>query len=369
LFDRALVRIGRTTLGNRSRDYPANGQLRPHGSNMISIACTNCKAILTIDEAFVGGVCRCQHCGTIQTVPATTRGRNGPPQGNAISGQALGGSRQGATRDKPAQGTGLEDLADIVASSGLAGSGLSSRRLNRPTPTSRPAVGQTPDARVIRMIAIGASAGVVLLAGILFLTLSSDNPTAPGGAGPGGSGSAVVASKGPAFCGQTLTGNTVIYVLDRGSGSQDIIELMKIATLKSIASLGEERKFQVIFWDNGFDPVLFPPTGPTYATDKKLGECRKAMENVAALGQANPRSALEKAYAQDPDSIVLATGKGTDLTGEFLADFEAAREKKAIPTYTFNLGEGDSDVLKKAAQDSGGQYKHMTPSELDAFLR
>ena len=36
---------------------------------MIRITCTNCKAQLSIDEAFAGGVCRCQHCGTIQTVP------------------------------------------------------------------------------------------------------------------------------------------------------------------------------------------------------------------------------------------------------------------------------------------------------------
>src|SRR5947199_233426 len=36
---------------------------------MIRINCTNCKAQLSIDDAFAGGVCRCQYCGTIQTVP------------------------------------------------------------------------------------------------------------------------------------------------------------------------------------------------------------------------------------------------------------------------------------------------------------
>jgi hypothetical protein len=37
---------------------------------MIRIACTHCKTVLTVDDAFAGGVCRCQHCGTIQVVPA-----------------------------------------------------------------------------------------------------------------------------------------------------------------------------------------------------------------------------------------------------------------------------------------------------------
>jgi hypothetical protein len=331
---------------------------------MISIVCTNCQAVLTIDEAFVGGVCRCQHCGTIQTVPAA-KGRSGPTQGSAISGQALGGLKGSAGRDRPAQGTGLEDLADIVASSGLAGSGLTSHRLNRPTATTERPPAAVSNPKMVRTIAIGASAGVVVLAGILFLALHQKSTPAPTGQ------TALVnpAARQPAFCGQPMEADTVIFVLDRGSGSQDVLELMKIATLKSIASLGPERKFQVIFWDNGFDPVLFPPTAPTYATEKKRLECQKAMDNVAALGQANPKTALEKAYSENPDAIVLATGKGADLTGEFLTSFDAARGGKSIPTYTFNFGEGDSDVLQKAAESTGGQYKHMTPNELDAFLR
>lgn len=38
---------------------------------MISIICTNCKKELLLDDAFAGGVCRCQFCGAIQKVPAT----------------------------------------------------------------------------------------------------------------------------------------------------------------------------------------------------------------------------------------------------------------------------------------------------------
>ena len=34
---------------------------------MIRIACTNCKTVLSIDDAFAGGVCRCQHCGSFPT--------------------------------------------------------------------------------------------------------------------------------------------------------------------------------------------------------------------------------------------------------------------------------------------------------------
>ena len=41
---------------------------------MIQLQCTNCNTVLSIDDAFAGGVCRCQHCGTIQTVPVKDQG-------------------------------------------------------------------------------------------------------------------------------------------------------------------------------------------------------------------------------------------------------------------------------------------------------
>jgi hypothetical protein len=40
---------------------------------MISLTCTSCKKVLEIDDAFAGGVCRCQYCGTIQTVPSALK--------------------------------------------------------------------------------------------------------------------------------------------------------------------------------------------------------------------------------------------------------------------------------------------------------
>src|SRR5438045_4173339 len=52
---------------------------------MISLTCTHCKAVLTMDDAFAGGACRCHHCGTIQTVPTRLKGSAKAP----ASGKAL----------------------------------------------------------------------------------------------------------------------------------------------------------------------------------------------------------------------------------------------------------------------------------------
>jgi hypothetical protein len=72
---------------------------------MISLPCTHCQKVLTIDEAFAGGVCRCQFCGTIQTVPAHLKpgGAKGAPP-RVLYRNPLRG-------DLPT-GTGLENLSD-----------------------------------------------------------------------------------------------------------------------------------------------------------------------------------------------------------------------------------------------------------------
>ncbi len=355
-----------------------NSGLATHNSIllMISISCTNCKALLTIDEAFAGGVCRCQHCGTIQTVPAGTRGHDSSVTGGVISGQSLGGSKVALPRDKQGAGTGLEDLADIVASSGLAGSGLTSRRLSRSNNTAI-AVPVAKPSKLVPMIAVGSSIGVVLIGAILFFSLRGDSSSNAGTGGDGptnvvqpSDGTPPIATvRGPSFCGVPLEGTTTIFVLDRGSGTREVFDLLKSATLKSIDSLGDDRKFQVIFWNNGSDELLFPATGPTYATDRKRDEARKLFDDTAAFGATDAGPSLEKAYAQSPEVVIIASGKGPDLTDEFVTTANTARKGLNIKTHTFSLGEGASDGLKKLADETGGQYKQITPSQLDAFTR
>jgi hypothetical protein len=46
----------------------------------MQLTCASCRAVLSIDDAFAGGVCRCQHCGAIQTVPSQKGGGGRSPQ-------------------------------------------------------------------------------------------------------------------------------------------------------------------------------------------------------------------------------------------------------------------------------------------------
>src|SRR3954462_5113595 len=99
---------------------------------MIALTCTNCRKTLQIDDAFAGGVCRCMYCGTIQTVPSAAKGRATSPTAASTVAKAAAPAKtlfQSSTHaphttkaPPPAtSGSGLDELAQIVASSGLAG--------------------------------------------------------------------------------------------------------------------------------------------------------------------------------------------------------------------------------------------------------
>src|SRR5687767_7309590 len=122
---------------------------------MISVICTQCRTQLDMDDAFAGGVCRCQYCGTIQTVPSLSKlKRQTAPTGAAspaapamtpASPQPHGGA--GPAASEP---TGLDALAEAVASSSGLGRGSLRSGANRPAndtpPTQAPAHQAPPHA-------------------------------------------------------------------------------------------------------------------------------------------------------------------------------------------------------------------------------
>jgi hypothetical protein len=328
---------------------------------MIRIACTNCKTVLSIDDAFAGGVCRCQHCGTIQTVPAKRAGG---------VGQAVGGSKsiyQGTKSD--GHGTGLEELAEIVASSGLSGSGLTSRRLTKPTPA--PPLPE-PKNQVPIYIAAG---GIILLLVIiiLWLALRGGTPTSapnPVVVNPNLTPQPQLNTSQPNICGISLDSPSVIYLLDRGSATQEYFAALKDATLKSATSLGSNRKFQIIFWSNSSenaDPVSYPQDSTAYATTDNIAAAQRAIEDVFASGASDVKPALQKALLRQPDAIVIASAKGYSLDDNWVQSIMNLRGSSPVKIDILNLGSDSSAVLKSLAEKTGGAYLDVDSNTLRTF--
>jgi len=344
---------------------------------MITIKCTKCKATLTMDDAFAGGVCRCQYCGTIQTVPS--RPRDAGPSSGAVAKAAAGGKARSLyeARKAAAQapGSGLDELGEIIASSGLTSS-----RLRRPSAGASATMSSggesapveqtaSPVAAAMRHLPILAGAGVAVLIviGVMLWLLLGDNGEGTASAVGNGNGRAVAgAVEGPNFVGIPLSGRTVIYLLDRGGASAPSFGLVKEATYQSIESLGRDRRYQIIFWDNGSER-LFPTSGPTPAGPEAVLPARQALEDVYAFGHTDIGPAIRKAMTAQPqpDEIVIVSAKDWQLGDEFVAAVRSAVEGRNIRLHCVSIdSDGMVGPMKAVAEAHGGQFVAVTPATL-----
>ena len=341
---------------------------------MIRISCTNCREVLTIDDAFAGGVCRCQHCGTIQTVPAASAAGGVAAGGPNLGGSRASGNGSVAGGNVYGSGTGLDELAGAVASSGL-----SSRRLLRPDGSPLPAAGPASPLGLVHgrksLVPLFIAAGVVIVLLLGVIVYLATRPTAPTGTPPGPrpAGPVAVAPVAAAnFCGTPLTGETVVYVLDRGAATQDIFPALKSAALRSAASLGSDHHFQIVFWPGGGEDVpAYPLTGTAYATKENVDAARHALDDVSAYGQTDAKPALTLALSQHPDVVVLATAKGWELEDAWAKDVLALRGTAPARFDTFSLGGntpapegGPTPALKTVADRTGGVYAVVSNDQL-----
>jgi len=335
---------------------------------MISLTCAHCKSVLTMDDAFAGGTCRCQHCGTIQTVP--TRLKGNAKIAAPVKGKTL---YRNKARDGTTAGTGLDDLADAVLSSGLSGA-IADQRVRQ----------RSKDRARFMLVFIGTGCLILILVCAVVYLATRGNPTKPERtangsgtpsvptgsstpAGPESTGETSVVPKTPSFCGIPLDGQTVIYVLDRGDSTRDLFGDLKLACYRSMESLGKATKFQIIFWNNGSDDA-FPSGSPTYATPANIEAARKSLDDLSAHGKTDITPAFTKAIAANPSTIVIVTAKAWDLDDNFVTGIQNIRGASKAKIHTVAITDpGSSTALKRVAANNSGEFKVVGETELRDF--
>lgn len=323
---------------------------------MIEITCTSCKRALSIDDAFAGGVCRCQFCGTIQTVPARGAAQKSSP-----------GSKTKTLFENKARsagvgsGSGLEDLADIVASSGLSRADL--RKAKSPPPP--------PPKNLTPMLALAGTVIVILLVVVLVLAFHGGSSTANPAPGtyvqtPENPIAQAPVSQPPSFCGIPIDQSVVVYVIDNGSSSADVFDSVKTALFHSIDSLGSDRQFQILFWNS--DTAAYPGTGTTFAVPDNIAVAKKKLQDVTAYGSTDPVASMTAAFADDPGQIIFITAKAGDLDDSLVQKVMTLRGsgKSKIDCIAIN-GNADDKVLAKIAAQTGGEFLPLADFKLKSF--
>ena len=129
---------------------------------MISLACTSCKKQLEIDDAFAGGVCRCQHCGTIQTVPASLKRTPQPGGARAPVGAAI---QKALWQQKRAGGAAPATPAEVSTAADTPTVADTPRAARAANPVAPPA---EPPYRKPWIIALVIAAALLLIALIAY---------------------------------------------------------------------------------------------------------------------------------------------------------------------------------------------------------
>ena len=339
---------------------------------MISITCTNCQARLTIDDAFAGGVCRCQYCGTIQTVPAKSAAPTlASPKPTAPVASKTLFQNQARVRQTTTAGTGLDDIADAVVSSGLSGSGLSSGR------HTVNAAGAAKDERAskhrLMLIVLIACGVIIVLLGIILIVVLTRGHGAESNSTITNQGDTT--SVGPAttggatLCGIPLHTKRIIFLLDRGNSLTNDFDTLKAATYKAIDELGPGRKFQVVLWDNDSGAAEFPAGQLGDATPAASAELRKYLQDTIATGRSHLSTSLKEAASRDPQEIVIATGKGAfELDDDDSAVLRSMSGKNIrIDAIQIQSTPSPIPVLQEVSRSTGGQFRVVTPAELREF--
>ena len=327
---------------------------------MIALTCAQCQARLEVDDAFAGGVCRCQHCGTIQTVPKPGE----VPVGGAAAETPRALYQVQSRAGQSSAPSGLEELAEVIHSSGLAGSGLQHSR--RGLEAHEP-VRKNP---VPLIAAVGGGVVILVLIVVLVIVLKSGAPAAPTALPDGTAIVTAANSNAPNFANIPLVGDKIIFVIDRGDATVDYIPDIKVLTDRAVRSLGSDRRYQVVLWDNGAVDS-FPSLGTDFATDEQANKLSAWFDEVSTGRPTDALPAIRAALTQSPDTIVLVTGKGGTLTDSqpaFAAEVLGLLQGRKVTIHGITLGDtAADDPLKKLALETGGHFVAIKRSDLDAL--
>ena len=321
---------------------------------MIRLACGNCGQVLSVDDAFAGGVCRCRHCGAIQSVPADARADAGDDPADAAEGSAPLYRRE-EQHEGP---SGLDELADVVASSGLS-SGLGRRarsRHPRPEPPPVAVAGPAkPDRRLV--VAVGVAAVLGLVATGLAVALLAGDGRTPAAPAP--------AESRPEFLGLPL-GRQAIFVVDRGKASAASFAVVNDLVLAAVDRMPPGSTFQIVYWPRpGFDdrPPSVPGRALRSVSDAALRDARREIEDLSTGGATDVLPAVEAAFAERPDTVVIVTGKGYQLGPDFAAGVLAARDASPAGDAVVHAvavddaSDGRGQPLRTVAEATGGEFR------------
>lgn len=340
----------------------------------VKIHCDSCSRQIAVDEAFVGGVCRCPFCKALVAVDGAVLGGREGSRPESPEPQAQRPSSPASPSARPAAAS---DLANRAA-----------RQMNVPTASPVKVVNI-----VVIVMALALAAMIVVAVGVGIRSgwfRSTPAPVAPPEAPPENMAPAPRVApprpgptpaqtqptsepapppepqpSGPA----SLAGNIVIeapvtYCIELGPGRIGQRSGVVALVSESIRTLGPARRFDIAAGTGGevkwLDGKAFRPGGMAAA-----GKMEDFFAGLGASGAAPMSEAFAAALKVAPRTVVVLAWSKVE------APEAVARAKKdGVKVVVVCVGPSDAaDSLEALARQCGGVFRQMTGEEIETFVQ
>jgi len=149
-----------------------------------------------------------------------------------------------------------------------------------------------------------------------------------------------------------------------GGSGRSTLAAAKAELIKSLASLGEQHQFQIIFYNE--EPVVLNIAGANrlvFGTEQNKELARRFVGGITADGATRHEEALLLALRLKPDVIFFLTDADEPVLspGQLKRIHRLSAGVTTINTIEFGLGPAlaDENFLAQLARENGGQYAYF----------
>jgi len=172
-------------------------------------------------------------------------------------------------------------------------------------------------------------------------------------------------SGGPEFFGlggQARGARNIAYVVDRSGSMLTTIAGVKKELRGSIGALRRSQKFHVIFFNTGA-PLENPPRRMVSAINAHKTQAFEFIESITAGGGTDPRLAVRRAFAVEPDLVYLLTdGEFDPALVELLSQLNRDRSVR-IFTIAY-VSRNGAQLLERIAREHNGEFRFVSEDEI-----
>lgn len=332
----------------------------------IKIRCDGCGRQIAVDEAFIGGVCRCPYCKALVAVEGTvsTERDGGRPDAPAREGAARPAepAHAGSQTRRPAvPAQGQDELAAKAA-----------RQTSVPMASPAKVSGVVGIVLAVVLVGILAVGGVIAVRmGLFTRDEKPKSSPSPQGATPSKGDGPSAATKnapapsavGPNVLGDMPITSPVVYCVEIGGVSPARRGELATVLAESVRSLGPEGKFNIVACMEGRVEVfgrLFFGGGPAGAL-----EARKFLAGLPAGGPAPMDDGVRTAIESRGATVVLLGSSSLDAEA---AGARAAAMKVKVAAVGLHADASAGAAYKALAGETGGACRLPGDAELKNFL-